>query len=220
MSGVELIASATERTTAVTDLVLALAAVVVAAVLGRAASPSVARRVWQAALLCAGAGAGLGAIAHGLALPDPTRELLWQPLYLLLGTTVSLFVVGAVASWRGAAAARRVLLPMLGVALLFYLATRLSGGSFLVFVIFQAAALLFAFAVYLGLRARGMVGAGLVAAGLAVTLAAGAVQAAESLSLTLVWEFDHNGVYHLVQLAGLFLLARGLILMLRPAAIG
>jgi hypothetical protein len=109
---------------------------------------------------------------------------------------------------------------MLGAALIFYLATRLSGGEFLVFVVFQAGTLLFALGVYLRLQARGRAGAGLVAAGLAVTLAAGAVQAAESLTVRLVWEFDHNGVYHLVQLAGLVLLARGLTRVLRPAPAG
>ncbi len=215
----QLILPVTERTTAATDLVLAVAACAAAIALGHAGPPSVARRVWRAALFCAAGGAALGAIAHGLVLPETTLKLVWQPLYLLLGVTVALFVVGAVASWRGGHAARRILIPMLGAAVLFYLATRMSHGEFLVFVVFQAAALIFALVIYLRLHARGLRGAGLVAAGLAVTLAAGAVQAAESLSLKLIWEFDHNGVYHLIQLAGLFLLVRGLLLVLRPAPV-
>ncbi|HKU62025.1 MAG TPA: hypothetical protein VJQ44_12455 [Gemmatimonadales bacterium] len=205
----ELIASTTERTTAATDLVLALAAIGAVVALGRRA-PSFARGVWQAALTAAAAGAALGAVAHGLALSAESRELLWQPLFLLLGVTVSLFVVGAVASWQGAGAARRLLPPMLGLAVLFYLATRLTGGDFLVFVLFQAGTLVFATIVYLRLGARGVPGAGLVAAGLAVTLAAGAVQAMEGLELRLIWAFDHNGLYHLVQLVGLGLLTWGL----------
>ena len=156
----ELIASTTERTTAVTDLVLALAAMAAVAALGRRAAPSFARHVWQAALVAAAAGAALGAAAHGLGLPTGTRELLWQPLFLLLGVTVSLFVVGAVASWRGGAAAGRLLPPMLGLAVLFYLATRLTGGDFLVFVLFQAGTLMFAMAVYLRLGAGGCPGPG------------------------------------------------------------
>jgi hypothetical protein len=215
---VELIASTTERTTAATDLVLALAAVAAVVALGRHAAPSLARTVWQAALLSAAAGAALGAAAHGLELAPGTRELLWQPLFFLLGLTVSLFVVGAVASWRGGPAARRLLLPMVGLAVLFYLATRLTGGEFLVFVLFQAGTLLFALVVYLRLGARGVQGAGLVAAGLAVTLAAGAVQAAEDLTLRLVWPFDHNGIYHLVQLGGLAVLTRGLMRVLPRTA--
>jgi hypothetical protein len=216
---VELIASPTERTTAVTDLVLALAAMAAVVALGRRAAPSFARSVWQAALVAAAAGAALGAIAHGLVLRPHTRELLWQPLFLLLGVTVSLFVVGAVASWRGGAAAGRLLPAMLVLALLFYLATRLTGGDFLVFVLFQAGTLLFALFVYLRLGARGTRGAGLVAAGLGVTLAAGAVQAIEGLHVTLVWPFDHNGLYHLVQLVGLAFLTRGLIRVLPQPAV-
>ena len=215
----ELIASATERTTAATDLVLAVAALLGVAALGRRVAPSLARTVWQVALLSAAAGAGLGAAAHGLALTPATRELVWQPLFFLLGLTVSLFVVGAVASWRGGPAARRLLPLMLTLAVLFYLATRLTGGEFLVFVVFQAGTLLFALAVYLRLVAHGVPGAGWVAAGLAVTLAAGAVQAIEDLTVTLVWPFDHNGIYHLVQLGGLAALTRGLVRVLpRPAA--
>jgi hypothetical protein len=214
----ELIASATERTTAATDLVLALAALLAVAALGRHAPRSVARVVWQAALLSAAAGAALGAAAHGLALQPATGELLWQPLFFLLGLTVSLFVVGAVASWRGDAAARRLLPAMLALAVLFYLAIRLTGGEFLVFVLFQAGTLLFALGVYLRLVARGTPGAGWVAAGLAVTLGAGAVQAVEGLRLTLVWPFDHNGIYHLVQLGGLAALTRGLTRVLPRGA--
>jgi hypothetical protein len=216
---VELIASATERTTAATDLVLAAAALLSVATLRRRAGPSVARAVWQAALLSAAAGAILGSVAHGIVLQPASRELLWQPLFFLLGVTVSLFVVGAVASWRGGPAARRLLPPMLALAVLFYLATRLTGGEFLVFVLFQTGTMLFALGVYLRLVLHGMRGAGWVAAGLAVTLAAGAIQAIEGLTVTLVWPFDHNGVYHLVQLGGLAALTRGLTRVLAQASV-
>jgi hypothetical protein len=37
-----------------------------------------------------------------------------------------------------------------------------------------------------------------------------AVQAKKSLRLTLVWQFDHNGVYHLIQAVGLLFLLAGL----------
>lgn len=215
----ELIASATERTTAATDLILAIVALAGAVRLGRAAPPSLALRIWQAALISAGTGAALGAVAHGLVLAEQTRTLLWQPLFFLLGVTVSLFVLGAVAARWGDGPARRLLLPMGGVALLFYLATRLFAGQFLVFVAFQAVALLFAIVVYLRLALRrGGGGEALVAAALGLTLAAGAVQAQDSLHLRLIWEFDHNGLYHLVQLIGLGLLIRGLVLSLRPPA--
>jgi uncharacterized protein DUF6962 len=49
-----------------------------------------------------------------------------------------------------------------------------------------------------------------------VSLAAGAVQAAESLAVHLIWPFDHNGLFHLVQLLGVLLLLRGLTRILQP----
>jgi hypothetical protein len=176
--------------------------------------------VWQAALAALALASVLGVVAHGLELPAATRELLWQPLYLALGVTMALFVVGAIRDWRGEAAGRRVLLPMLALAVVFYGVTRLTRGSFLAFVVYEAAALLFSLGVYLRLATTGRARAGAVpmAAALAVSLAAGAVQASDVGPVHLVWDFDHNGVFHLVQLVGLALLLTGLRRLLAPTA--
>ncbi len=207
----DLVGVATERTTAATDAVLALAAAAAILVLRRTTPPSFGRAVWQAALVALALASVLGAVAHGLELPSATRELLWQPLYLALGVTMALFVVGAVRDWRGDAAGRRVLVPMLALAVVFYGITRLTGGSFLAFVVYEAAALLFSLGVYLRLAAGpARAGAAPMAAALAVSLAAGVVQASGVGPVRLVWDFDHNGVFHLVQLVGLALLLTGL----------
>lgn len=206
----ELIGSATERTTAATDLLLAAAALAGAIYLRRLPPASAARRIWALALAAAGLASLLGAVTHGLVMSAQLREALWQPLYLLLGIVVAGFVAGAVGDRWGDRPARRVLPPMLFLALLFYLLTRLAGGDFLVFVLFQAAGLLAALVIYLRLARAGRRGVGLVAAALAVSLGAGAIQADESLAARLVWEFDHNGLYHLTQLVGLALLVMGL----------
>jgi hypothetical protein len=214
----ELVGDAAERTTAATDAVLAAAALVAIALLRRV-PPSFGRSVWTAALGSLAVASALGAIAHGVRLPSAGRELLWQPLYLSLGVTMALFVVGAVRDWRGAPAAQRILLPMLGVAVVFYGITWLSGGSFLAFVVYEAAALLFSLAIYLRLaRGHRRPGAAAMAAALGVSLAAGGVQAAHLGSVRLVWEFDHNGLFHLIQLIGLVLLVAGLrrLLLLSP----
>jgi hypothetical protein len=207
----DLVGVATERTTAATDAVLALAAAAAILVLRRTTPPSFGRAVWQAALAALTLASVLGAAAHGLELPSATRELLWQPLYLALGVTMALFVVGAVRDWRGDVAGRRVLVPMLALAVVFYGITRLTHGSFLAFVVYEAAALVFSLGVYLRL-AIGPARAGAVpmAAALAVSLAAGVVQASDVGPVRLVWDFDHNGVFHLVQLVGLALLLTGL----------
>jgi hypothetical protein len=207
----ELVAAGTERTTAATDAILALAAAAAILLIRRRAAPSFGRGVWQAALVALGVASVLGAVTHGLMLPAATRELLWQPLYLALGVTMALFVVGAVRDWRGDAAGRRALVPMLSVAALFYAITWLTGGDFLAFVIYEACALLFSLLVYLRLAAGARrPGAAAMAAALAVSLTAGAVQASKLGSVRLLWEFDHNGLFHIVQLLGLGLLVAGL----------
>jgi hypothetical protein len=177
------------------------------------------RAVWLAALGLLASGAALGVVAHGLALPAETLDAVWQPLYLALGGSVALFVVGAVADWRGPAAARVALPVMLAVAAGFYLVTRWRGGDFVVFVVYEAAALLFALAVYVSLHRRGALpGAGSLALAFGVSLAAGAVQAGGRARLGLGWPLDHNGVFHLIQLAGLALLGHGLRRSLRAPA--
>jgi len=213
----ELAGQATERSTAATDALLAMAAVLAILVLRRHTATSFGRSVWQGSLAALALASILGAVAHGLALPDDSRDLLWQPLYLSLGVTMALFVVGAVRDWRGDTAARRALLPMLALAVMFYGLTRLTDGNFLAFVVFEAGALLFSLAVYLALVAGPRrSGAGVMAAALAVSLGAGAVQASKIGSVHLVWEFDHNGVFHLVQLLGIVLLVAALRRLLPP----
>jgi len=206
----ELTESAAERATAATDALLALAAVAGIVALRRRTSPSFGRAVWQSALAATAVASALGAAAHGLALTDTVRELLWQPLFLALGVTMALFVVGAVRDRAGDRAARRLLPPMLVLALVFYGVTRATGGAFLVFVLYESAALLVALLIYLRLAVEGRSGAAAVAAAFALSLTAGAVQASGIGPVRLVWEFDHNGLFHLIELLGLVLLVTGL----------
>lgn len=215
MTGPGLASLTTERTTAVTDLLLGLVVGAGILRLRRSVPPGWRRGIWTAALGAFGVSALLGAVAHGLALDDRLRDALWQPLYLLLGLAVALFVVGAVGDWRGERAARAILPAAVVAAAVFYLATRITAGDFRVFVAFEAVALLFTLAVYGALAGRGRPGAATVAGALAVSLAAGAIQAGDSLTVRIGWDFDHNGLYHLVQIVGVVLLVRGLTLTLR-----
>ncbi len=105
---------------------------------------------------------------------------------------------------------------MLATAALFYWATRRTNGNFLVFVIYSSGTTIFALAVHAMLARRGLPGAKGVAIGLGVSLAAGLFQAS-SLSLSLIWQFDHNGLFHLAQLVGLGILIPSLRLLLLTA---
>ncbi|MDJ0809258.1 MAG: hypothetical protein QNJ01_04110, partial [Desulfobacterales bacterium] len=53
-------------------------------------------------------------------------------------------------------------------------------------------------------------GAWLMAGGILATIVAAGVQAGRLLAFTFIWPFDHNGVYHLIQMAGIVLIVAGL----------
>src|SRR6266516_4094410 len=99
--------SATELTTAATDAALGLLCL---AVLLRLRAIDVSAS-WKRALWCWVLGllvvaSVLGTVVHGFELPESVRSVLWRPLYLSLGLTVALFLIGGIYDWRGEAEAR------------------------------------------------------------------------------------------------------------------
>ena len=209
----EFIDIATEQTTAATDLVLAVVSVSAALYIRRHGETD----RWKSWLWCwifalLAIAAVLGAAAHGLKLSAALRALLWQPLNLSLGLLVALFVVAVVHDSRGYHGSRQLLYPMLLVGGMFFCSTLIWPDDFLPFVIYQALAMLFALAGYVWLALRQhMAGAWLMAVGVLLTMVAAALQASHAVFFTLIWPFDHNGVYHLAQIAALVPLLAGLI---------
>jgi hypothetical protein len=208
----QIIASPTERTTAATDALLGLIAVGYAAeLLGRRRRAPWKAGVWAGTFGTLGAAGALGAVVHGLELAPRLRELLWRPLTLVLGVTVALFACGALGDLRGERAARRALPGALLGALGFYALSQRLRRGFLAFIAYEALAMLFALGVYVRLAQAGrLAGAQLMAAGVLLSIIAAAVQASR-LELRLAGlPFDHNGLFHIIQIAGMPLLAAGL----------
>jgi hypothetical protein len=218
----ELNASSIELTTGATDAILGILALFCIAYLQRyrvADGWKVGIWTWVLAML-AGA-ALLGAGVHGLELSDSTTELLWRPLYLLLGLLVALFVVAASYDWLGHQSARRVLVAMVPIAIGFFAVTQLLRGSFLVFVVYEAVAMLVALSIYVVLAVRRRLpGAGLMALAIVLNIVAAGIQATGSVRLTLIWPFDHNGVFHIVQMIAVVVLLFGLRKSLQPTLPG
>jgi hypothetical protein len=205
------VSSPTELTTGITDAVLAVECVLVAAVLWRAG----AERRWRAGLWCwtlglLAASSMLGAVAHSFQMTDSTRDALWIPLYLSLGILVGLFLVGAVHDWLGQAAARRLVPWAIGAGAALLGATLLLNGAFVVFVVYEAGAMLGALVIFARLAMAGRLqGAPLISAAVVLNLAAAGVQAS-SASLRLVVPLDHNGLFHLIQMVAIAVLGMGL----------
>ncbi len=208
----ELTDSPAERTTAATDVLLGLtAAAGIIWLQWFQPAPSWRIQIWSWSFGLIALAAALGAITHGLVLAPPLRRRLWAALTLALGLAVSLFVVGVVHDRFGMPAARRFLPLMLLTGGGVFLISRLWAGSFTGFIVVAGAALAAALAGYAQLAAAGtLAGAGLMAAGVLVSMAAAGAQAARRLRLEFIWLFDHNGIFHLLQTAGLVLLCRGI----------
>ena len=213
----ELIDIPVEQTTAATDLVLAVLAVACAVYLYRVDRPDVFRRnLWLCVFGLLAVSAAIGAVAHGFKMSAELNNLLWQPLNLMLGLTVALVAVGTVYDMSGRRIAQRLLPVMITVGVLFYGVTAmlpdgLLSDKFVVFIIYETIVMLFALGTYCTLAIRGRLdGAGLIAAGILITMVAAAVQTTGTLHFTVIWEFNHDGIFHLIQMLAVVLLAAGL----------
>ena len=206
-----LTASATELTTAATDVALAAVCLALcASLLRRPAREPWKRTLWAWVFVLVAAGASCGAVVHGVTVSPPVRAVLWMLVYLTLGLSVALFLVGAIGEWRGEGAARAGLPWALAAGVGFFALTRIPGNGFGGFIVYEAVAMTASFVIFLGLWiARRSPGTGRVTIGVALTLAAAAVQVS-SLRMEIVWPFDHNGLFHLLLIVSVLVIAGGL----------
>jgi hypothetical protein len=201
-----------ERTTALTDVILVMAALYGLMSVRRIGKEDPAKaRIWSWIFGLMAFAAGLGAALHGLTMPPVLKERLWVPLYLLLGMTVSLFPAAAVYDLRGPGAVRRAMYAMTFLLAAFWVSAVSFSGGFTLFLLYSAAVLVFMAGAYgwMAVKTKAA-GAWLMAAGFVVSLMAGAVQATKGIRITLVWTFDHNGLYHILLTAGLIAIIAGL----------
>jgi hypothetical protein len=202
----------TERSTAATDALLSLAAaagIVWLQVLASLAPGKLHLWSWTFGLIALAA--ALGAVYHGLVLAERSRIWLWRILTVCLSTAISLFGVGMVWDAFGAEAAARALPVLLLSGVLIYAVSRAFAGLFIVFIVYQALVLALALGAYAWLAARGApAGAGWMAAGVGASMIAAAVQTARNLQVKLIWTFDHNAIFHLIQISGVILFCVGL----------
>ena len=203
----------TEQTTAITDLLLGFGALALAFYVLHLGKKSDAKKgkIWSGAFFLLSLASLIGAIAHGLQMSEETNAILWHPLNLALGLTVALFAVGVTYDLKGFTLPVWLTPVFLGIGIVFFVITLVLPGSFLIFILYEAVALLYALIAYIVLSVRGTLkGTVWMAVGILVTIAAAGLQATGSIQINLIWEFDHNGVFHLVQLLALVFFLAGL----------
>ncbi len=202
-------ASRFEQATALTDVLLGgLCVYIIFQLAGFAGYKA---DIWVWAFGCLAFSSFAAAITHGFEMTRKTNELLWMPVNLSLGLTMGLFVVGALFDLSGEAFARSALPFMLAIGFLFFLVTVWRPGSFLTFIIYEAAAMLFALGAYSYLFFTGSVsGAVWMAAGVFVTIIAAVVQVLGKAGRSIFWYFDNNSIFHFIQMLGIVLMLVGL----------
>ncbi len=171
-----------------------------------AGSPALAGSIyWITALVCLGLAALLGGIFHIYPVPG-----LFRLIYLILAALLAGLSLATLADVFGEAIAFQYRWPVAVVALVFFLVTWLYPTRILAFAAFEVVVLVVIFLAYGYLMAvKGLAGAATIAGGVAVTLA-GAFLYLKNVGLKLIWEFDHKGVYHLVQIVAVYLFYLGL----------
>lgn len=203
----------TEQTTAFTDVILAFLALITAVYISRKgiANKPYRTRIWTGAFLFLSLSAGVGAIAHGFEMSDKLNVNVWHVINFGLGMIVALFLVATVSDLTHEKLSRRFLPGMLVIAFIFFLVTVFVPGSFLVFIIYESIAMLAALGTYIGLSIKKRIpGAPMIALAIFLTMIAAGIQASEAINITIIWEFDHNGIFHIVQMMALPFFAFGI----------
>lgn len=199
-----------ERMTALTDLLLGALSIYTAVQVAQ--YTGFKSQVWTWAFGLLAFSAFLGSIAHGFEMSKKTNDRIWMPLNLSLGLVLGLFVVGALYDLSGEVFAQKALPFMLAIGFAFFLVTVFIPGNFMIFIAYEAIAMLFSLGVYIFLAFinRTLPGAGWMFAGVLVTIIAAVVQAVGKVGKSMIWYFDNNGVFHWIQMIGVILLLIGL----------
>ncbi len=198
-----------EPVTTLTDYLLAmLAAWLGARLLRQTAVPRSRSRTLLAGSFWSIALAALaGGTSHGFApyLGDGARTALWKLTVLAVGATAFLFVVAsAYASLR--ARPRRILLAIVTAQLVVYTGWMMRHDDFIWVIVNYVPQMVGVLVLQSVQMARRAPGAGWLVAGLLLTLGGAAIQAS---GLAVHRYFNHNDLYHVVQMAGMVLLFRG-----------
>ena len=186
-----------EPTTTITDFILGLETLILAALLLINPQTFSSQPYWIASLLCLGVAAVLGGLYHGF-----DRFSSYTGVYFSISVLMATLCLAVITDGFGEEIARGFRWPVAGLALAFFLVARTYPTRILAFAALLAVLLVLALVLYLHLTVtRALPGAGFLAAGIA-TLLIGAAMMLGNVGFTLIWTFDRNAVYHLVQMVG------------------
>lgn len=216
---IQFIESATERTTAATDLILAVEFLLFAIFFIKSAPGIKRAAAWSIPFLLLSAAFFTGAIAHGFQMPEKINELLW--LFLAGGSAFGLacLVSASVGEWKPAWYKKSVI--GMSLAAVVFIGITVKYSSFSVYVVFIVITMaLVSWLNFMCFEKSGNQKYLLIIYGAVFTAIASVLQLVKSIHFTLIWEFDYNGAFHLLQmLAGMFL-GLGIAGLMKSARLG
>ncbi|MCB1018948.1 MAG: hypothetical protein H6509_07110 [Bryobacterales bacterium] len=167
-----------------------------------------ARRLWAYAFLAMAAGALFGGTAHGFAewFSPAQAKLVWKATTYSIGLA-SFFLLAATGAGALPCRWSRVVMTVAAVKLAVYLWWMASHDAFVYVIYDYGPSMLAVLAGHLwAWRARGADWAKWIAAGVVVSFVGAGVQMS---GFALAEHFNHNDLYHVIQMAGLWLFWRG-----------
>ncbi|BCN92913.1 hypothetical protein THMIRHAM_06980 [Thiomicrorhabdus immobilis] len=207
----EFIDLANEQSTAITDALLALIALASLVYLRQNLTTQKWKlQIWVGLFGVLTFASSLGAVVHGFKIPFELQTNLWHLLNFSLALLVSLFAIASTNDIFSEKTSRRVLPFVLFIALIFFVSTLFWPDSFNIFIIYQLTIMLYSLSGYFWLAYTDKLkGSVYMTLGILITITASFIQTTE-LSVTLIWLFDHNGIYHLIQILGVISLVIGI----------
>ena len=202
---IQFVESATERTTAATDLILAVEFLLFAIFFIKFASSNKRATTWSIPFLLLAGAFLIGAVAHGVQMPEKTKMQLWLLLAVCSAFGLALIVSASVGEWAPAWYKKSVI--GMSLAAIIFIGVTVKFSSFTVYVVF----ILITMALVSWLNAICFEKSGnknhlLIIFGAVITATGSLVQLIKSIHFIIIWEFDYNGAFHLIQmLAGIFL---------------
>lgn len=165
-------------------------------------------RLWAGTLFAMALAAFAGGTAHGFAdrLGESGHWIVWRITVWSIGVA-SLCIVAAMARFAFSRRTAANVIAVFALQFVLYAVWMLWHDGFQYVILDYVPAMLFVLATALWLGAsRGWAGSRWVAAGILVSFAAAGIQVS---GLALHRHFNHNDLYHLIQMAGVYLLYRG-----------
>ncbi|MFQ5652313.1 MAG: hypothetical protein ACE5IY_20480 [bacterium] len=204
----------TEPTTMVTDYLLAGLGIYFALRLWQTGKASGHKgvKLWSLAFTTLALAALLGGTSHGfkLYLTEPANQLLWKATVATIGLANFFLLSGTIVA-TFAHPVRRWLLVTAGVKLALFVFWMAWHDEFIYVVLDYAPAMLAVAAMQIyAYVCRKAASAAWLIAGVLLSFVAAGVQVS---GFSLHPQFNHNDLYHVVQMGGLYLLFRGVLLL-------